>query len=179
MAPAIADAGYSAIHEIYSALMENEARNRLIVADVLLSISNGRFPVILTERKQHLEKLRALLEPKIENLIVMKGGMGKKQRKACIDDLESLPDGIEKAILATGRYLGEGFDDSRLDTLFLTMPISWKGTLSQYAGRLHRDHDLKKEVTIYDYADIEVPMLSRMLERRKGGYKAIGYTIDE
>ena len=76
-------------------------------------------------------------------------------------------------------YLGEGFDDRRLDTLFLTLPISWKGTLSQYAGRLHRDHDLKKEVTIYDYADIEVPMLSRMLERRKGGYEAIGYTIDE
>ena len=179
MTPAIAGVGYSAIHEIYSALMENEARNRLIVADVLLSISNGRFPVILTERKQHLEKLRALLEPKIENLIVMKGGMGKKQRKACQDALESLPDNVEKAILATGRYLGEGFDDSRLDTLFLTLPISWKGTLSQYAGRLHRDHDLKKEVTIYDYADIEVPMLSRMLERRKRGYKAIGYTIDE
>ena len=118
MTSAIADAGYSAIHEIYSALMENEARNRLIVADVLLSISNGRFPVILTERKQHLEKLRALLEPKIENLIVMKGGMGKKQRKACQDALESLPDNVEKAILATGRYLGEGFDDSRLDTLF-------------------------------------------------------------
>lgn len=179
IAPAIVDSGYGAIHEVYSAMMENEARNRLIVADILSSISNGRFPLILTERTQHLEKLHALLKPKLENLIVMKGGMGKKQRKACQDALESLPDDTKKAILATGRYLGEGFDDSRLDTLFLTMPISWKGTLAQYAGRLHRDHDLKKEVTIYDYADIEVPMLSRMLERRKRGYKAIGYTLDE
>lgn len=179
MVSAKADLGYSAIHEIYSALIENEERNRLIVTDVLSAISTGRFPVILTERTRHLDKLHALLEPEIENLIVMKGGMGKKQRKARQDALESLPDNVEKAILATGRYLGEGFDDSRLDTLFLTLPISWKGTLSQYAGRLHREHDLKKEVTIYDYTDIEVPMLSRMLERRKRGYKAIGYTIDE
>jgi len=179
IAPAVVDSGYGAIHEIYSALMENEARNRSIVTDVLSAISNAHFPVILTERTQHLEKLYTLLKPEIENLIVMKGGMGKKQRKACIDALESLTDDTEKAILATGRYLGEGFDDSRLDTLFLTMPISWKGTLAQYAGRLHRDHDLKKEVTIYDYADIEVPMLSRMLERRKRGYRAIGYTIVE
>ena len=173
------DLGYGAIHEIYSALIENEERNRLIVTDVMATISKGRFPVILTERKQHLEKLRLLLEKKIENLIVMKGGMGKKERRACQETLESLTDKTEKAILATGRYLGEGFDDKRLDTLFLTLPISWKGTLAQYAGRLHRDHDMKKKVMIYDYADIDVPMLARMFERRKTGYKAIGYSITE
>jgi len=90
-----------------------------------------------------------------------------------------LPDSEEKAILATGRYLGEGFDDERLDTLFLTLPISWRGTLAQYAGRLHRTHYSKKEVVIFDYLDIEVPMLVRMYKRRLTGYRAIGYEIAE
>ena len=84
-----------------------------------------------------------------------------------------------RVLVATGRYLGEGFDDDRLDTLFLTLPISWKGTISQYAGRLHRVHDMKKEVLIYDYADLQVPMLSRMFDRRLTGYRAIGYEIIE
>ena len=150
----------------------------MIVADVMGAISKGRFPVILTERKEHLELLRSLLEAKTPNLIVMKGGMGKKQRQAAVQALESLPDETEKALLATGRYLGEGFDEKRLDTLFLTMPISWKGTLSQYAGRLHRIHDRKKEVLIYDYVDAAVPVLARMFERRVKGYRSIGYEIE-
>ena len=108
----------------------------------------------------------------------MKGGMGKKQRRAVLGDLERLNDDDEKVVLATGRYLGEGFDDDRLDTLFLTLPISWKGTISQYAGRLHRLHDMKKEVRIYDYADLQVPMLSRMFDRRLNGYRSIGYQVD-
>jgi len=85
----------------------------------------------------------------------------------------------ERVILATGRYLGEGFDDARLDTLLLTLPVSWKGVLAQYAGRLHRLYDAKKEVIIYDYVDVHVPMAARMYERRMGGYKAIGYEIGE
>jgi superfamily II DNA or RNA helicase len=132
----------------------------------------------LTERKEHLETLRSLLENKIQNLIVMKGGMGKKQRKAALNALESLPDHTEKAVLATGRYLGEGFDDDRLDTLFLTLPISWRGTLNQYAGRLHRIHDSKKVVVIYDYVDFKVPVLARMYDRRIKGYRSIGYKIE-
>jgi superfamily II DNA or RNA helicase len=79
----------------------------------------------------------------------------------------------------TGRYIGEGFDDARLDTLFLTMPVSWKGTLVQYAGRLHRLHPGKTEVRIYDYVDREVPLFQRMFERRLRGYRAIGYARDE
>jgi hypothetical protein len=116
-------------------------------------------------------------KPKIKNLIVMKGGMGKKQRQAALNALESLPDDAEKAVLATGRYLGEGFDDERLDTLFLTLPISWRGTLNQYAGRLHRIHESKKEVVIYDYVDLNVPVLLRMYKRRIRGYRSIGYEI--
>jgi superfamily II DNA or RNA helicase len=77
-------------------------------------------------------------------------------------------------LLATGSYIGEGFDDSRLDTLFLTMPISWRGTLQQYEGRLHRIHDGKKIVRVYDYVDAHVPMLARMYEKRLKGYRAIG-----
>ena len=128
---------------------------------------------------EHLETLKCLLEDKITNLIVMKGGMGKKQRQTALNTLRSLPDDAEKAVIATGRYLGEGFDDERLDTLFLTLPISWRGTLNQYAGRLHRIHDSKKKVVIYDYADINVPVLARMYDRRIKGYRSIGYEIEE
>ena len=80
-------------------------------------------------------------------------------------------------LLATGRYIGEGFDDARLDTLFLTLPVSWRGTIAQYVGRLHRLHDGKREVRVYDYADLKVPMLARMFDRRCRGYEAVGYTI--
>ena len=101
--------------------------------------------------------------------------MGARQRKEVMEQLTRISDGDERVIVATGRYLGEGFDDARLDTLFLTMPISWKGTLSQYAGRLHRLHANKKEVRIYDYADLNIPVLARMHDRRLKGYRAIGY----
>ena len=170
---------YTAIHEIYNALLQSDERNQIIVADVMKAIQQNRFPVILTERREHLKELKSLLENKIKNLIVMKGGMGKKQRQASLHALQSLPDHAEKAVLATGRYLGEGFDDERLDTLFLTLPISWRGTLNQYAGRLHRLHDSKKEVVIYDYVDLDVPVLARMYDRRIKGYRSIGYEIED
>ena len=91
--------------------------------------------------------------------------------------LAAIPDNEERVLLATGRYIGEGFDDARLDTLFLTLPVSWRGIIAQYAGRLHRLHDRKREVRIYDYADLNVPMLARMFDRRCRGYEAVGYTI--
>ena len=93
--------------------------------------------------------------------------------------LAAIPPEEERVIVATGRYLGEGFDDARLDTLFLALPVSWKGTLLQYAGRLHRLYDQKKEVIIYDYADLKVPMLARMFDRRRRGYKSMGYSLEE
>ena len=91
--------------------------------------------------------------------------------------LAAVPDHEERVLLATGRYIGEGFDDARLDTLFLTLPVSWRGTIAQYVGRLHRRHDRKREVRVYDYADLNVPMLARMFDRRCRGYEAVGYTI--
>ena len=166
------------IHEIYAALISDEGRNNMIVQDVLHVVKSKRFPLLLTERREHLEKFTDLLSPLITHVFVFKGGMGQKQREALINKLQSTPDDEEKIIIATGRYLGEGFDETRLDTLFLTMPVSWKGVLAQYAGRLHRFHDMKKEVIIYDYADLNVPMLAKMYRRRLSGYKAIGYEVE-
>ena len=113
-----------------------------------------------------------------KNVIVLKGGTGKRERKALAEQISSIPDREERVLIATGKYIGEVFDDARLDTLFLAMPISWRGTLQQYAGRLHRLHDSKKVVRIYDYVDVSVPMLARMYEKRLKGYRAIGYTVE-
>lgn len=168
-----------AIHELYAALIRDDKRNNVIVYDVVKAVRGGRSPVLLTERREHLETLEALLSSKVENVLVMKGGMGKKQRQVLSERMQALGDEQERVILATGRYLGEGFDDARLDTLFLTLPVSWKGVLAQYAGRLHRLHDSKRDVIIYDYVDVNVPVAVRMYERRMGGYKAIGYEIGE
>ena len=107
----------------------------------------------------------------------MRGGMRRKELLSIQQAFSSVPEGPPRLLLATGKFLGEGFDDPRLDTLFLTMPISWRGTLSQYAGRLHRLYDRKTEVIIYDYADTKIPMTLRMFERRLAGYRAIGYRI--
>ena len=95
-----------------------------------------------------------------------------------MEDIESVPDGQGRVLLATGKYLGEGFDLPALDTLFLTFPVSWKGTLTQYAGRLHRDHYAKTEVIIYDYLDQNIPVLVRMYNKRLKGYSSLGYTVD-
>jgi hypothetical protein len=165
------------IQEIYSSLITDENRNDLIINDVISAVDRKRSPILLTERKEHLMFLAERLSPFVNNLIVLKGGMGQKQRRQIADKIDGIPRNEERLIIATGRYLGEGFDDARLDTLFL--PVSWRGVLAQYAGRLHRLYDLKKEVIIYDYADLEVPMLARMYERRRAGYKRIGYEIDE
>jgi superfamily II DNA or RNA helicase len=105
--------------------------------------------------------------------------MTARKRNAAKDQLAAIPPDQERLVLATGRYVGEGFDDARLDTLFLALPISWKGTLVQYTGRLHRLHPCKAEVLIFDYVDREVPMLLRMFERRLRGYRAIGYARGE
>jgi superfamily II DNA or RNA helicase len=172
-----AAATYS-IQEVYSLLSADDERNHLIVQDVAAAAQARRFPVLLTERREHVEVLANLLAPYIQNVIVMRGGMGKRQRQQLAEQIASLPPAQSRVIVATGRYLGEGFDNDQLDTLFLALPISWRGTLTQYAGRLHRLNEAKKEVIIYDYVDENVPVLARMHARRRAGYKAIGYKID-
>lgn len=166
------------IQDIYAAIVDDRARNELIVADLIKAAEAGRSPLLLTGRTEHLKFFAARISEVLRNVFVLKGGMGKKQRQAIAQVLAALPESEQRVILATGSYIGEGFDDARLDTLFLAMPISWRGTLQQYVGRLHRLHDNKRVVQVYDYVDSCVPMLARMYERRLKGYSAIGYTVE-
>ena len=167
------------IHDIYAALFSDQERNDLIVRDLLHALSVGRSPLVLTGRTEHLDYLAERLRGICSHAFVMKGGMGAKQRRKLAESLSSAPSDEPRVILATGSYLGEGFDDPRLDTLLLVTPISWKGTLQQYVGRLHRLHESKSEVQVYDYADVSVPMLARMYKKRLAGYGALGYAIAE
>jgi superfamily II DNA or RNA helicase len=162
---------------LYQELVDDEPRNGRICDDVIESVRNGRSPLVLTERNDHLDRLEQGLAAGVRHLVVLRAGTGKKQRQAVADRLAAIPRDESRAILATGKYVGEGFDDPRLDTLFLTLPVSWRGTIAQYAGRLHRLYDGKREVRVYDYADLNVPMLARMFDRRCRGYEAVGYTI--
>lgn len=132
---------------------------------------------MITERRQHAEYLAQQLSRVTPNVIVLKGGMRRKERNEMMKKLQSLRPGEPAALIATGRYIGEGFDDARLDTLFLALPISWQGTLAQYAGRLHREHYTKTEVVNYDYVDSDVEILKRMADKRIRGYKALGYKV--
>ncbi len=162
------------IHEIYALLVKNDQRNEMIADDIIQATQAGRTPLVLTERREHLEDLNLLLSARIDNVVILHGGMGKQHKQSLMDRINT--DSDQQVILATGRYIGEGFDLAKLDTLFLTMPVSWKGVLTQYAGRLHRLHTDKKEVIIYDYVDANIPMLARMHKRRLSGYHSIGYT---
>jgi len=167
------------IQEIYDLLLNDQARNEMIFEDIMRCVKQEkRSPVLITERREHLEMFAERFRPLVKNVIVFKGGMGQRQRQELAERLAATGDEEERLLIATGRYLGEGFDDARLDTLFLTLPISWKGTLAQYAGRLHRLHYNKCEVRIYDYVDLKVPMLERMFRRRLGGYRMLGYEAE-
>ncbi len=176
--PALAAADRPAMPAVYAALAADEARNSMIFDDVLEALEAKRSPILLTERRDHLDHLQSRFSRFVRNLVVLRGGMSAADRKASEAALR-VNDDQERLILATGRYIGEGFDDSRLDTLFLTMPISWRGTLAQYVGRLHRQHGAKSEVLVIDYADDNVPMLARMAAKRRAGYRALGYKIEE
>jgi superfamily II DNA or RNA helicase len=151
----------------------------MIVSDVITALEQGKNPVVITERTDHMDYLSELLKPHTRHLVALRGGMGAKQRREIDSLLKQIPAEEPRVLIATGKYLGEGYDDARLDTLFLCLPISWKGTVAQYAGRLHRLNDMKKEVIIYDYLDDTVPMLLKMFGKRQRGYRAIGYDIRE
>jgi superfamily II DNA or RNA helicase len=167
------------IQELYSKLAADERRNGLVVDDLLAAVSVGRSPLLLTERRDHLEWFARKVGPAVRNLVVLHGGLGAKARKAALAKLAAIPADEERVVLATGRYVGEGFDDARLDTLFLALPVAWKGTVAQYAGRLHRRHRSKTKVRIHDYRDGEVGVLGRMLEKRVRAYRSLGYVMQE
>ncbi len=167
------------ISELYNNLLNDNNRNQMICNDVLSAIRKNKTPLLLTERTQHLSILETILKGYVQNIFVLKGGLREKARKKVLNDLFSLPENATSLIIATGKYIGEGFDYPRLDTLFLALPISWQGTLQQYVGRLHRDHKNKNVITVYDYVDINVPMLMRMYQKRYKKYQSMGYQIEE
>ncbi len=165
------------IQEIKSNLISDEIRNQLIIDDVIECYNKGRNSLILTDRISHIDELAKKIRKEIPNIICLKGGMGVKKTAKIMGEIDSIPDTESFVLIATGSYIGEGFDEARLDTLFLAMPISWKGTIQQYAGRLHRLFEPKKDVQIYDYVDLHVKMLEKMYGKRLKGYAAIGYKI--
>lgn len=171
--------GKITIQELYKSIAEDEKRNSQIFDDVLNALQEGKSPILITERTAHVEYLYNKFKGFVKNIITLTGGMDKKRRQEVFEQLKGIGSNEERLIIATGKYIGEGFDDQRLDTLFLAMPISWKGTLQQYAGRLHRNNGNKKKVVIYDYVDDKVPMLLKMNNKRVNGYKNMGYTFDK
>ncbi|MEI6154505.1 MAG: DEAD/DEAH box helicase family protein, partial [Deltaproteobacteria bacterium] len=163
------------IHSLWPFLIKDEERNQMIVNDIIDTMREKRSPIVLTERKEHLEMLRQSLQDSVKHIIVLHGGMKASARKEMIAMLSEIPDTEERLILATGQYIGEGFDDPRLDTLFLAMPFSFKGKMIQYTGRLYRQYKGKSEIRIYDYVDRNIDILSRMYERRLKTYKLLEY----
>jgi len=166
------------IQQVYAALAGDDARNDLILDDVVTALKTGRSPLVLTAHRDHAEHLARQLEQFARNVLFLRGGMGAKQRQAVMQRLEEICDAEARVLVATGRYIGEGFDDARLDTLFLAMPVAWRGTLAQYVGRLHRLHPGKREVRVYDYVDEAEPTLRRMTRKRIRGYRSLGYLVE-
>ena len=158
-------------------LAEDEYRNLFIVKDVVEVLKEGRSPIILTNRTSHVATLAELLKPHCPNVITLIGSESTKEKRQKMEQLQSITSSEPLVIVATGKYVGEGFDYARLDTLFLVSPVAWKGIVAQYAGRLHREYEGKQDVQIYDYIDIRVPVCESMYRKRLKGYASIGYRI--
>lgn len=159
------------------ALSTDEVRNELIVGDAKTIIAEGRTPIILTNLTSHVRVLAELLQPHATHVVSIVGADSAKEKKKAMEKLATIPPSESLIIIATGKYIGEGFDYPRLDTLLLALPISWKGNIAQYAGRLHRDYAGKNEVRIYDYVDIRIPICDSMYRKRLRGYAAVGYGV--
>ena len=163
------------ITAMYQSLSEDTVRNNLIVNDICKAVDSGRTPIILTNRTSHVTLLAEKLKTTIPNVITLTGSGSTKDKRESLQRLQTISPSQPLVIVATGKYVGEGFDYPRLDTLFLALPISWKGLIAQYAGRLHRENEGKKDVRIYDYIDIHEPVCDSMYRKRLKGYASIGY----
>lgn len=158
-------------------ISNDERRNNLIIEDMRKALDEGRSPIVLTSLTSHVELLAKLLAPYCKNIITLVGLESTKEKRSKMERLQNISAAEPLVIIATGRYVGEGFDYPRLDTLFLALPVSWKGIVAQYAGRLHREYPGKKDVRIFDYIDVHVPLCDKMYRRRLKGYAAIGYGL--
>jgi len=168
------DAG---IQDVFRHLANDRARTETIADEVRDALGQGRKVLVLTERTEHLDAIKAALDGLEPAPFVLHGRMSRKQRAALVADLDALPPDAPRVLLSTGKLVGEGFDHPPLDTLVLAMPVSWKGTLQQYAGRLHREHASKTDVRIIDFVDAGHPALLRMWDKRQRGYRAMGYKV--
>lgn len=169
---------HASIQEVIRLLAEDSDRNARIVADAISALRNGRKVLLLTKRTEHLDLLHTHFANVEYPCFMLHGRMKAKERQAIIKALADLPEDAPHILLASAQLVGEGFDHAPLDTLILTLPISWTGTLQQYAGRLHRDHASKTDILIYDYVEQDHPQLYRMWEKRQRGYRAMGYQVD-
>lgn len=159
------------------AIVENEQRNEQILSDAIACLQEGRTPLLLTKEKEHAAFIYNALQSRVDHVFLLQGGGGTQQKNALRAELRAVPQSESVVIVAIGQYIGEGFNFPRLDTLLLTMPISWQGNIEQYAGRLHRDYDGKKDVIIYDYVDAHIRVLESMYYKRLRTYKRIGYEV--
>jgi superfamily II DNA or RNA helicase len=165
------------IQDVFRHLANDLTRTQAIAVEAASAFERGRKVLVLTERTEHIESIRQALIAQGPAPFVLHGRMSKKQRAGLITEMETLPPEAPRILLATGKLVGEGFDHPPLDTLVLAMPVSWKGTLQQYAGRLHREHASKGEVRVIDFVDTGHPALLRMWEKRQRGYRAMGYRV--
>lgn len=163
--------------QILQRMANDDYRNQLIATDVCKALDEGRSPIVLTSLTSHVEILSAMLADSCKNVITLVGSESVKEKRLKMEHLQNVPKEEALLIIATGKYVGEGFDCPRLDTLFLALPVSWKGIVAQYAGRLHRNYPGKELVQVYDYIDIHVPMCDVMYKRRLKGYASVGYNI--
>ena len=168
------DAG---IQDVFRHLAGDWARTQAIAVEVRKAFEQGRKVLVLTERTEHLDAIKVALDGLQPAPFVLHGRMSKKQRAALVNELDGLPPDAPRILLSTGKLVGEGFDHPPLDTLVLAMPVSWKGTLQQYAGRLHREHASKTDARIIDFVDTGHSALLRMWDKRQSGYRAMGYRI--
>lgn len=165
------------INDLYKLLIQDKTRNQMLVEDIIAAVNDHRTPLVLTKFKEHARLLHEALQKRGVLSILLIGGGSTKEREDKRDSLKQSSREEGLVLIATGKYIGEGFNFPRLDTLFLTVPVSWKGNIAQYAGRLHRDFDGKENVVIYDYVDVHVKMLERMYQKRLSAYAAMGYTV--
>lgn len=165
--------------QILQRMSDDDSRNRLIVTDVCKALDEGRSPIVLTSLTLHVEIMSVMLADCCENVITLVGSESVKEKRLKMERLQNVSQKEALVIIATGKYVGEGFDCPRLDTLFLALPVSWKGIVAQYTGRLHRDYPGKRNVQVYDYIDIHVPMCDVMYKRRLKGYASVGYKIQQ
>jgi superfamily II DNA or RNA helicase len=175
--PALPDGGKQNVSILHDRILHDEARNRQIVKDVLYSLSKGRSCIVLTKLVEHAQVLAAYISAESENVIVLTGKGAAKPKREALERVKSIPPEERLCIVATGSYIGEGFDEPRLDTLFLAAPVAWQGTLQQYCGRLHREYPGKENVFVFDYQDTGSPILMAMFRKRLQGYEDMGYSM--